>query len=197
MRRVLDGVLKHLSPAADNRSSWVVDRSCSRCSYSRWSRAWPRRTPLRRSSSSAIPGLTAAERADIRADAEVRLVETLSLPRTELVAAKPGDVQDALRDLNADPDVVYAELNHRRQAFTPPNDPGFDVQWGLHNTAQILYDNEWASKGIYDADSDVLEAWDQGTSGDGQTRRCRRHRDRSLITRTSTARASSSRQLRQ
>ena len=53
MRRLHEGMLKHLSPAADNRSSWVVDRSCSRCSYSRWSRAWPPRTPPRRSSSSA------------------------------------------------------------------------------------------------------------------------------------------------
>src|SRR5918996_1104157 len=54
-------------------------------------------------------GLTASERRDIRADADVRYVESLSLPRTEVVAAAPGDVRDAVRDLNADPDVVYAQ----------------------------------------------------------------------------------------
>ena len=37
-------------------------------------------------------GLTAAERADIRADAGVRFVDSLSLPQTEVVAAAPGDV---------------------------------------------------------------------------------------------------------
>ena len=63
------------------------------------------------------PGLTAAERADIRADAQVRFVESLPLPRTEVVAAKPGDVADALRDLNADPDVVYAERDRVVRAF--------------------------------------------------------------------------------
>jgi thermitase len=113
------------------------------------------------------PGLTAAERADIRADAQVRLVETLPLARTELVAARPADVQDALRDLQTDPDVAYAQLNHRRRAFT--FDPGFEVQWGIENIAQLLFDDELASRGIYDADSDVPEAWDQGFTGAGQT----------------------------
>ena len=112
-------------------------------------------------------GLTAAERADIRADAQVRLVETLSLSRTELVAARPGDVKDALRDLRADPDVTYAQLNHRRRAFT--TDPAYEVQWGIENVAQLLFDDELDSRGIFDADSDVVEAWDQGFTGAGQT----------------------------
>ena len=76
-------------------------------------------------------GLSAAERADIRADADVRLVRSLPLPRTEVVAAAPGDVDDALRDLNADPDVVYAERDRQIRAF---DDPGFEFMWGLENT---------------------------------------------------------------
>jgi hypothetical protein len=84
-----------------------------------------------------------------------------------LVAARPGDVQDALRDLQADPDVAYAQLNHRRRALT--FDPGFEVQWGIENIAQLLFDDELASQGFYDADSDVPEAWDQGPTGAGQT----------------------------
>ena len=48
------------------------------------------------------PGLTAAERADVRADAGVRLVETLRLPRTEVVSAPAGDAREALRELSAD-----------------------------------------------------------------------------------------------
>src|SRR5918998_169425 len=73
-------------------------------------------------------GLSAAERADIRAEADVRYVESLPLPRTEVVAAEPGDVADALRDLNADPDVVYAERDGIRSAAA---DPEIDDLWGL------------------------------------------------------------------
>jgi subtilisin family serine protease len=112
------------------------------------------------------PGLSAAERRDIRADAQVRLVETLSLPRTELVTARPGDVKDALRDLEADPDVAYAQLNHRRTAF---DDPAMEKQWGIRNVAQVLFPDELDSRGIYDADSDVTEAWAQNVTGAGQT----------------------------
>ena len=65
------------------------------------------------------PGLSGAERADIRADADVRLVKALSLSRTEVVAAAPGDVSDAVRDLDANPDVVYAERARPRHAPLP------------------------------------------------------------------------------
>ena len=111
-------------------------------------------------------GLSTAERRDIRTDAQVRLVETLSVPRTELVAAQPGDVNDALRDLQADPDVTYAQLNHRRTTLT---DPALEKQWGIRNFAQKLFDDDIDSRGIFDADSDVTEAWAQGMTGAGQT----------------------------
>jgi subtilisin family serine protease len=76
------------------------------------------------------PGLTAAERRDIRADADVRFVESLSLPRTEVVAAEPGDLRDAVRDLNADPDVLYAEPNRLRVA-AQPDDTHFGELWAF------------------------------------------------------------------
>jgi Subtilase family/Thrombospondin type 3 repeat len=98
-------------------------------------------------------GLTAAERADIRADAQVRLVEPGPLPRTELVKARRGDVQDALRDLERDPDVTYVQLNHRRHAVA---DTHMSWLWGLRNFAQ-----EIDVQGLFDADSDVVEAWAQ------------------------------------
>jgi len=79
-------------------------------------------------------GLIAAERSDIRADAEVRFVENLPLPRTEVVAARPGDVQDALRDLNADPDVAYAEFARPVRVTA---DPETDLLWGLHSIGAL------------------------------------------------------------
>ena len=112
------------------------------------------------------PGLSAAERRDIRADADVRYVESLSLPRTEVVAAAPGDVADAVRDLNADPDVVYAEPARRRSAAAPPpNDFFFGDLWAFDNTGVPIDDFPSATA---DADMDILEAWDAST-GAGQT----------------------------
>ncbi len=104
-------------------------------------------------------GLSAAERADLRADAGVRYVEALPLPRTEVVTAAPGDVRAALRELNADPDVVYAEPDFIRHATAEviPNDPDFPKQWGLHNLGD-------PAKGwTLDADMDLPHAWELST----------------------------------
>ncbi len=106
-------------------------------------------------------GLSAAERADIRADADVRFVESLELPRTELVAVAAGDVKDAVRDLNRDPDVEYAQIDHRRQAsYTLRRE-----LWALHNTAQEVFPGVPSSSGLLDADIDAPAAWDQQAAG--------------------------------
>ena len=110
------------------------------------------------------PGLSGAERADIRADADVRFVETLPLPSTEVVAAEPGDVSDALRDLNADPDVVYAERDRPIRA-TASDDPIFPYLWGLENRGDI--EDPFVTE-VADADTDAPEAWSSST-GAGQT----------------------------
>jgi subtilisin family serine protease len=112
------------------------------------------------------PGLSSAERRDIRADADVRYVESLSLPRTEVVEAARGDVGDAVRDLNADPDVVYAQAAQpRRPAAPPPNDRFFGDLWAFDNTGVPVDDFPSAT---LDADMDILDAWDAST-GAGQT----------------------------
>ena len=54
------------------------------------------------------PGLTAAERADVRADAGVVLERMLPLANTELVSVPAAREDRALAILNADPDVRFA-----------------------------------------------------------------------------------------
>jgi len=61
-------------------------------------------------------------------------------------------VEVALKIYRDDPDVEYAEPNYYRYTTLTPNDPSFNLLWGLHNTGQ--------SSGTPDADIDAPEAWD-------------------------------------
>src|SRR4051794_1150236 len=90
------------------------------------------------------PGLTGAEHAEIRSDADVKLVDVLPIARTELVKPADGDVSAALHALNADPGVVYAEPDRRVQGST--NDSYWFQMWNLSN-------------GLSGADIDAPDAW--------------------------------------
>src|SRR5215211_3352943 len=52
------------------------------------------------------PGLSATERADVRADADVTLTRRSTLTDTEVVRADTGELAEAVAELNRDPDVV-------------------------------------------------------------------------------------------
>jgi thermitase len=98
------------------------------------------------------PGLSAAERADVRADADVTLEHTLGIAGVEVVTADDGDRARAVSELRADPDVVWAEPDRRRVAAS---DPLAELEWGLDNTGQLV----WGQRGTPDADIDAFEAW--------------------------------------
>src|SRR5262245_21756380 len=95
-------------------------------------------------------GLSAAERADIRADADVTLERTLGIPGVELVLA--DDAAQAVSELRADPDVVWAERDRLRTAAA---DPLVGLEWALDNSGQSV----WGRRGTLDADIDAPEAW--------------------------------------
>src|SRR5215211_372050 len=80
-------------------------------------------------------GLDRAERADLRADADVRLEATLPLADTEVVRAPAGRLTEALDALQADPDVIYAEPDAPVHAIA---DARFGEQWALRNTGQKI-----------------------------------------------------------
>ena len=88
------------------------------------------------------PGLTAAERADIRADAGVRLRRDAGLPRTEVVAAQPRR-RRATRCATSTPTRTSSYAERDRRAVRAAADPDLDEQWGSDNTGQLLYD-DWA-----------------------------------------------------
>jgi subtilisin family serine protease len=109
------------------------------------------------------PGVSKQVRAAVRGRLDARLAHPVKgLARTEvLTAGGDASTEELLEDLNARPEVLYAEPNHRYKAFLTPNDPLFSSTWGLHNTGQ--------SGGVADADIDAPEAWDVTTGDPGVT----------------------------
>ncbi len=66
---------------------------------------------------------------------------------------------DLTNELAADPNVAWASPNFYQdwQKFYTPNDPRFGNQWHLNNTGQ--------GGGLFDADSDLPEAWNVNQGG--------------------------------
>ncbi len=79
-------------------------------------------------------------------------VEHLKLP-------EGMDVETALKKMQANPAVEYAEPNYTYRITAVPNDTYFNLLWGLHNTGQ----NVNGTVGKADADIDAVEAWDRNT----------------------------------
>ncbi|MHB8894276.1 MAG: S8 family serine peptidase [Candidatus Geothermincolia bacterium] len=70
----------------------------------------------------------------------------------ELELDQGVDVLDAVRSLERDPEVLYAEPNYLGSEDYAPSDPDFPDQWGLDNTGQ--------GGGTPDCDIRATEAWD-------------------------------------
>src|SRR3954447_21515942 len=116
------------------------------------------------------PGLSAAERANVRADADVTLTRRSTLADTEVVRAGAGELAEAVAELNHDPDVVYAEPVVVISAQS--SDTYYGSQWGLENVGQKMFlpgsSGSYYAPGTADADMDVPEAWTK-TTGAGVT----------------------------
>jgi len=97
-------------------------------------------------------GLTPAERADVRADAGVRLKRMLEVPGLEVVSAPAGQEKQALARLQADPDVGFAVPDITLHTTA---DPAPGIAWPL----------EWDN----DADVDGPQAWETGWEGQDVT----------------------------
>ncbi|WP_211242766.1 S8 family serine peptidase [Sinimarinibacterium sp. CAU 1509] len=96
------------------------------------------------------------------------LVQEFGQHRTALMRiAAMTDVKATLDLLRADPDIAFAEPNYlRARRSVVPNDPLFDLLWGLRSTGQANFvpdSSEFDS--IPGADLNMIEAWD--ANGDG------------------------------
>jgi len=72
-----------------------------------------------------------------------------------LKSSKKVDAEVLAKALSANPNVVYATPNYRRELAATPDDTNFNSLWGMHNTGQ--------TGGTPDADIDAPEAWDHST----------------------------------
>lgn len=73
--------------------------------------------------------------------------------------------EELIEELKTDPEVEYVEANKLRQPLSFPNDPSFNFQWALNNTAQTIL----TVTGIADADLDASEAWDLESTSNQET----------------------------
>ena len=76
---------------------------------------------------------------------------------TQLLQLKGGvSVESAVAELDANPEVAYAEPNYIEHKTYTPTDPAFGNQWGLNNTGQTI-DGQPGTPG---ADIDAVAGWD-------------------------------------
>ncbi len=104
------------------------------------------------------PQTPGATRANVRRRLGSRRLAALPVRGLELVKLAPDrGVVAAEAEYERTEGVLYAEPNYVYPiASTVPNDPRFLLQWGLHNTGQIVN----GMPGRPDADIDAPEAWD-------------------------------------
>jgi subtilisin family serine protease len=108
------------------------------------------------------PGSSAADRADARSDSGTKAVEGLGMARAQLLDITDGDsVAQTIHQLEGDDAVAYAEPNSIFQPASVPDDPGFQQQWGLLNSGQLVN----GVSGTPDADIDADGAWDIPVTG--------------------------------
>ncbi len=107
-----------------------------------------------------------------------KVVQTLDAIGVQVISVPEGTVERAIKLYESNPNVVYAEPNHRRLLYRPTTNEGsepglgiannFDEQWGLHNTGQAfgatvdpLFGTLTAPaySGLVDADIDAVEGW--------------------------------------
>jgi subtilisin family serine protease len=108
----------------------------------------------------------AAERASAMSEVDAETRERLFVPGLRLVEINGSSVPSAAAELAAQPGVRYAEPNFIDEFSAAPNDPGFGLQWALHNTGQDVNGGDPGGAGTPDADIDAPAAWDL-TRGSG------------------------------
>src|SRR5204863_5130573 len=79
-------------------------------------------------------GVSASARSRARQTADVGVVKAMRHPGQQLLRVESGQtVPAAIRALDRDPRVAYAQRNYVYRAAAVPNDPQFGQLWGMRN----------------------------------------------------------------
>lgn len=90
----------------------------------------------------------------------MKKMDTFSVRQVQLPAGM--NINSAIKQIEADPSVAFAEPNYRRYFRGVPNDPAFSQQWGLQNTAQAINDTTPVT-GTAASDVNMVTAWNLQT----------------------------------
>ncbi len=110
----------------------------------------------------AVAGKAVQQRDRLRSRLRASLVRKMPSLGVEHWRLPAGlSVPEAIRQLQGDPAVEYAEPNYRRWPSRIPSDPDFLSQWGLQNLGQRIYDPNIAGGfvGTPGADMRLPSAW--------------------------------------
>jgi subtilisin family serine protease len=108
------------------------------------------------------PGVSAAGQMNALSRAGATRKRRFDRLRGSLVSIDPSQARQAIRTLESDARVAYAEPNfvlHANDHGGSPNDPSMHQLWGLDNFGQTV---NWMT-GSADADIDAREAWSVST----------------------------------
>ncbi len=109
-------------------------------------------------------GTDGAEQAVVRREEDVTKKADLDLINADVVKVEDGSVASAIEDLEANPDVEYAEPDRIVYPMDYADEPRFSELWGLHNTGQTIDERA----GTPDVDVDALEANTDDKSSGGE-----------------------------
>jgi len=101
------------------------------------------------------PGVQDSGKRELRSTSNSVILRELSLIGAELVQISGMTVEEAIGLYKDDTRIQYVEPNYVCHADIIPNDPYFNLLWGMHNTGQ--------TGGTVDADIDAVEAWNIST----------------------------------
>jgi subtilisin family serine protease len=111
--------------------------------------------------------VSAAARGDVRRAADVGVVRAMRRSGQQLLEVQAGQtVATAIRELERDPSVAYAQPNHVYHAMAVPNDSAFGQLWGQSNVGQAVYGLPGVA-GAAGADTDATLAWSRTTGSRG------------------------------
>ena len=109
------------------------------------------------------PGVSPSARGTARQAADVGVVKPMQHPGQQLLHVRAGQTVDgAIRALERDARVRYAQKNYVYTEAAIPNDSQFGQLWGMRNTGQPVHGNPGVA-GTPAADIDAPSAWDRTT----------------------------------